>query len=285
MRVLITGKKSFVGNHLADWLENYPGQFRVDKISVKNEDEWQQQDFSVYDVMVHVAGIAHVSTDPEMAAKYYAVNRDLTEKIAKKAKEEGVKQFVFLSSIIVYDNQEVKTLHITEETMPQPTNFYGKSKLEAEERLKRLETESFKVAMIRPPMIYGKGAKGNYPKLAKFAKYFPIFPNFDNRRSMIHVDNLSEFIRLVMVNQDSGIFYPQNAEHVKTAELIAEIRKVEGKPTHLTKLFNPIINLLVNRLTVLNKVFGSLTYDMSLSEYKEDYRVHNFRQSIEVTEK
>ncbi|XJS10989.1 NAD-dependent epimerase/dehydratase family protein [Aerococcaceae bacterium WGS1372] len=284
MRILITGKNSFVGNHLATWLEKSDDNFDISKISLK-DDQWRGIDFSNFDVVVHVAGIAHVSTDPNMEEKYYKVNRDLTEEVALKAKNEGVKQFVFLSSIIVYDNQEINTLHITESTNPEPANFYGDSKLQAEERIKPLESDDFKVAIIRPPMVYGKGSKGNYPKLSKFSRVFPIFPDYNNQRSMIHIDILSEFIRLVMVNQDSGIFYPQNREYVRTTDLMVEIRKAHGKKTYLTKVFNPIIDALVNRITLLNKLFGSLTYDLELSKYSDDYQILSFEETIKETER
>src|SRR5690625_7040684 len=100
-RVLITGVNSYVGNSLAKWLEKEPQNYAIDLISLK-DGTWKDKDFSLYDVVVHVAGIAHVSRDPKMEEKYYRINRDLTIETAEKAKAEGIKQFIFLSSIIVY---------------------------------------------------------------------------------------------------------------------------------------------------------------------------------------
>src|SRR5690606_5157582 len=229
-------------------------------------------------------GIAHVSTDPKMEELYYKVNRDLTIEVAKKAKSDEVKQFIFLSSIIVYGEVKENNGIITRDTIPNPSNFYGKSKLEAEKGIESLESEHFKVAIIRPPMIYGKGSKGNYPKLAKLARITPIFPDYDNKRSMIHIDNLTEFIRLIIDNEDSGLFFPQNAEYVKTSEMVRVISEVYNKKVFLVKWFNPIIRIMKNRLELVNKMFGDLAYDKSLSHYKYNYWIRDFKSSIKATE-
>ncbi|WP_018930683.1 NAD-dependent epimerase/dehydratase family protein [Gracilibacillus lacisalsi] len=283
-RVLITGKNSYVGNSFEKWVtDNYPEEFQIDKISLRT-DEWKSVDFSIYDVVLHVAGIAHVSTDPSLREKYYRINRDLTMEIATKANLEGVKQFIFLSSIIVYGDSINNTGVIRERTIPKPSNYYGDSKLQAENGLKDLESKSFKIVIIRPPMIYGKNSKGNYPRLAKFATMSPVFPNFYNRRSMLHIDNLSEFIKLMIQNKECGLFFPQNKDYVQTSNMVEEIAKAHNKTIKTTKIFNPIINLLRNRLVLINKVFGDLYYERDLSNYKEDYIVHDLRSSIASTE-
>lgn len=193
--------------------------------------EWKEHDFSIYDVVLHVAGIAHVSTDPSKEQQYYKVNRDLAIEVAEKAKQEHVKQFIFTSSIIVYgDGSHINKKRIIDKnTKPQPSNFYGNSKLQAEKGISLLESDDFKVVIIRPPMIYGKGSKGNYPKLASYARKLPIFPDIDNERSMLHIDNLCEFIRLIIKNEERGFFFPQNIEYVKTSELVKRIADVYGK--------------------------------------------------------
>ena len=280
MKILVTGKNSFVGNAFKEWLDNYAAQYLIDKISMK-EDKWKNYDFSTYDSLLHVAGIAHVSTDPKMKETYLEINRDLTIEVAKKAKKAGIKQFIFMSSIIVYGNRQNV---IDDKTIPQPSNFYGKSKLQAEEGLKSLESSDFKIAIIRPPMIYGKGSKGNYPKLAKAARVLPVFPNIDNHRSMIHIDNLSEFIRLIIKNKENGLFFPQNEHYVRTSEMVSLIAKTHGKKIRLTKLFNPIIKTLTRKVHLFDKVFGNLIYEKQLSEYKEFYQVRNLEESIRKTE-
>jgi nucleoside-diphosphate-sugar epimerase len=283
-KILITGKNSYVGKSFKSWLGNYPDKYSIDFISLR-ENSWKEEDFSVYDVVLHVAGIAHVSTDPKMEDIYYKVNRDLTIETAEKAKAEGVKQFIFMSSIIVYGDSSSEQRVIDKNTKPTPSNFYGNSKLQAEEGIKSLNSENFRIAIIRPPMIYGKNSKGNYPKLAKAAQILPLFPDVDNKRSMLHIDNLSEFIRLIVDHEESGLFFPQNKEYVSTSEMVKVIAGFHSKNIKLTKMFNPILNLIGIKFGIVNKVFGNLVYEKSISLYKENYQVRDFRKTIELTEK
>ena len=287
-QVLITGKNSYVGNSLEKWLLKNPDKYEVTKISVRDEN-WQKHDFSKYDVVFQVAGIAHSDTgnaSQKIKQMYYDVNTDLTISIAKKAKASGIKQLIFMSSMIVYgDSAPIgQRKMITKETVPHPANFYGDSKIQAEIGIKVLNDADFSVAIIRPPMIYGKGSKGNYPILSKVAQKFPIFPDIDNERSMLHIDNLCEFTRLIIENQDSGTFFPQNSKYVKTSEMVKVIAKAHGKHIVLTKTLNPFIKMMSQKIGIANKVFGNLSYDMSMSDYKEDYRVVNFDKSIHLTE-
>jgi nucleoside-diphosphate-sugar epimerase len=283
-KILITGTNSYVGKSLEKWLVNYPDRYSIDSISLR-DDSWKEKDFSEYDVVFHVAGIAHVSSDPKMEELYYKVNRDLTIETAKKVKSEGVKQFIFMSSIIVYGDSSSEERVIDKNTVPTPSNFYGDSKLQAEEGIQSLDSENFRVAIIRPPMIYGKGSKGNYPKLAKAAQKLPLFPDVDNKRSMLHIDNLCEFIRLIIEHEDSGLFFPQNREYVKTCEMAKIIAEIHGKKIKLTKVFNPILYLMGLKLGIINKVFGNLVYEKSMSIYKENYQIRNLQKTIELTEK
>ncbi|WP_415065001.1 NAD-dependent epimerase/dehydratase family protein [Lacrimispora sp.] len=283
-KVLITGKDSYIGNSLENWLMKKPDTYKIDTVDMKG-DFWRKKDFSQYDVIFHVAGIAHISSEPKMEDLYYRVNRDLVIDTAKKAKREGVKQFIFMSSIIVYgDGSNCKRV-IDRNTVPVPSNFYGNSKLQAEEGIKSLEDESFKIVVIRPPMIYGKNSKGNYPRLAKLARKIPIFPDIDNERSMLHIDNLCEFIKIMIDNEESGIFFPQNKEYVRTSEMVRIIAEVHGKKIKLFKGMNWAVKMAF-RIRVVNKIFGNLVYDQSMSSYdKENYRIRDLTESIELTEK
>ncbi|MCG5102608.1 NAD-dependent epimerase/dehydratase family protein [Oceanobacillus alkalisoli] len=282
-RILITGKNSYVGNSFEMWLGNYPEEYEIEKISLR-DGSWRERDFSKFDVVLHVAGIAHVSKDPKMEELYYRVNRDLTIEVAEKSKVDGVQQFVFMSSIIVYGDGSSDRKVIDENTIPKPSNFYGNSKLQAEQGIKPLERDDFKIAIIRPPMIYGESSKGNYPKLAKAAKSLPVFPDVENERSMLHIDNLSEFIRLIIDNKESGLFFPQNKEFVKTSEMVRLIAEAHGKPIKLVKFFNPLLKVMSGRVEIIDKVFGNLVYDKSMSDYKMDYRIKSFKESIFDTE-
>lgn len=280
MKILITGKDSYIGTSFEKWVAEYNPEWKIDTVDTKSE-EWKNMSFSQYDTIFHVAGIAHVSSEPKLEELYYKVNRDLTINIAKKAKSEGASQFVFMSSIIVYGNNEKV---ITKHTIPKPKNFYGNSKLQADEGIQQLQDVNFNVVSIRPPMIYGKGSKGNYPKLAKLAQVTPVFPDIDNKRSMLHIDNLCEFIRLIIKNNEKGYFYPQNKEYTKTSDLVKVIAEVHGKKIILIKLFNPILNLIASKVGVVNKVFGNLIYEKEMSTYKEIYTIRDFKESISMTE-
>ena len=284
-RILITGKDSYIGTSFEKWVRQWPEEYPIDTLDTK--EDWQSYDFSDYDVVFHVAGIAHVDAKANMEDLYYQVNRDLTIEAAKKAKAEGVKQFIFMSSIIVYgDSSKLGEKRvITKDTIPTPTNFYGNSKLQAEQGIQPLQDEHFKVVILRPPMIYGKGSKGNYPKLARLAQKTPIFPDIENERSMLYIENLCEFIRLMIDNEARGIFFPQNKEYVKTTELVKTIAEVYGKKMRLTKVFNGLVRWGFKEVPMINKVFGSLVYEKEMSNYQDfEYCRSNFKQTIEKTE-
>lgn len=283
--ILITGANSYIGTSFEKYLKRWPNDYNIDTVDMIGG-SWRNKDFSKYDTILHVAGIAHVSTDPKMEGLYYKVNRDLTIETAKKAKKDGVKQFIFMSSIIVYgDSSSINKKHVIDKnTVPMPSNFYGKSKLQAEEGIFPLKDDKFNVVVIRPPMIFGKGSKGNYAKLSKIAQKLSVFPDIKNERSMLYIDNLCEFIRLMVVNEESGIFFPQNSDYVGTSELVKLIAESHGKHIVFTKVFNPALKLLGNFVGIVNKAFGNLVYEKSLSQYKDEYRVKDLRESVNVTE-
>lgn len=284
-KILITGENSYIGNQLENWLEKVPEEYVVVKHSVRN-DKWKEIDFSIFDVVVHVAGIAHQDKKADQEELYYKVNTELTIEIAKKAKEQGVNQFIFLSSIIVYGESsrigEKKV--ITKETKPEPINFYGNSKLLAEKGILPMQSDNFKIVILRPPMIYGKESKGNYTLLAKFAKRCPIFPDIENQRSMLHINNLSELIRLLIIEEERGEFFPQNKEYVKTSELVRNIANIHGNKIKLSTAFNPLIFRFKNKMNIVNKIFGSLVYEQEISVYKYNYQIMSFKESIRITE-
>jgi len=284
-KILITGANSFIGASFEKWCSQWANEYSVDTMDMI-DGSWKQNSFAIYDVIFHVAGIAHVSSDPKMEALYYKVNRDLTIETAQKAKSEGVKQFIFMSSIIVYgDSSSInRKCIIDRSTVPQPANFYGDSKLQAEAGILVLQDDAFNIVVLRPPMIYGKGSKGNYPKMAKLARKLPVFPDIDNQRSMLHIDNLCEFIRMMIRNSEHGQFFPQNKEYVRTSEMVKLIAAVHGKNIRLTRVLNPALKLLGRFVGQVNKAFGNLVYDKGISEYKENYCIRDFKESIKLTE-
>ena len=280
MNVLITGAGSYVGANVENWLKK-DGQFTVDSVDTFG-DNWKKADYSQYDVVYHVAGIAHVNADPKMEPLYYKVNRDLTIEIARHAKEAGVKQFIFMSSQIVFhESQSLKSEVLTKDTIPNPNGFYGDSKLQAENGLKELECDTFKVCILRPPMIYGPNSKGNFPRLAKLATKTPIFPAWHNKRSMLFIDNLGEFVKQAILRQLSGTFYPQNRELADTVEIIRFFAKKAGHKVWITKLLNPFVWLGSFVLQPINKMFATYYYDPSMSQMDFDYQLVSFEDSLE----
>ena len=284
-KILITGANSFVGISFENWLKQWPDGYQVETVDMIG-DGWKVKDFSGYDTVFHVAGIAHVTSDPKLEPLYNKVNRDLTIETATKAKADGVNQFIFMSSIIVYGESSSinKKRVINRSTVPNSANVYGNSKLQAESGINTLQDDHFNVVVLRPPMIYGRGSKGNYPKLSKFARKLPFFPDFENERSMLHIDNLCEFIRLMIDNNEQGVFFPQNKDYVKTTEMVRLIAETHGRKIRLTKVFNPLLRLLGHFVDIVNKVFGNLVYDQSISDYKVNYRVRDLKQSIIASE-
>ncbi len=288
-RILITGANSYIGVSFENYIKNnYQGEYSVDTVDMI-DGTWRQKDFSEYDAVFHVAGLAHADVghvSDERKAFYYKINTDLTVETAQKAKGDGVKQFIFMSSAIVYGESAPigQSKVITKDTKPSPANFYGDSKLQAEKGILPLQSGDFNVIVLRPPMIYGKNSKGNYPTLAKFAKKLPLFPYVKNERSMLYVENLCEFVRLMIENNEQGIFYPQNAEYSNTTELVKMIAKVHGKKIWTPKGFGWMLKIMSHMTGLVNKAFGSMSYDMGISEYKQNYRVCGLEESIERTE-
>lgn len=292
-RVLITGANSYIGTSFEKYAAgNYADDLQVDTIDMMG-DEWRKEDFGKYDIVYHVAGIAHNyvgKVSEEVKQGYYAVNTELAIETAKKAKREGVKQFVFMSSIIVYGDSAPygKKKMITKDTIPQPSNFYGDSKWQADKGIRELDDDNFMVTVIRPPMIYGKGSKGNYPTLSKMAKKMPIFPSVTNERSMLYIDNLCEFLCQVMVQNKGGVFWPQNSEYTRTAEMVQQIADVIGHKMLISKFFNFAV-LIASKMPgkigdLTNKAFGNMTYDKEMSRYDFQYQKVDFRTSIKKTE-
>ena len=287
-KILITGANSYIGTSFEKYMAQWPDQYQVDTVDMI-DGSWREKSFAGYDAIFHVAGIAHSDTghvSEERKAFYYKINTDLTVETAQKAKAEGVGQFIFMSSAIVYgDSAPIgKEKIITADTPTDPANFYGDSKVQAEKGILPLNDASFKVVVLRPPMIYGPQSKGNYPILAKLAQKLPIFPAAQNQRSMLFVENLAEFIRLIIENKESGIFHPQNSEYSNTAELVKLIAAAHGKKILLIKGFGWALKLLSRCTGLVNKAFGSLSYDPSISAYKQNYCICSLEESIRKTE-
>ena len=245
-----------------------------------------------------MAGIAHADVgkvSEEIKSKYYEVNTGLAVEAAEKAKREGVKTFIFMSSMIVYGDSAPygQRKVIDETTVPKPANFYGDSKFQADVAVRELADDTYKVLVLRPPMIYGKDSKGNYRTLAKLAKKLPIFPDVDNERSMLYIENLCEFLCQVMLlkpyHRNSVVLLPQNVEWTKTSDMVKMISKASEKKIAELKCFAPAVwigSKMPGKIGgLVNKAFGNSCYAHELSLYKGvKYKKDTFIESIFRTE-
>ena len=297
-RILITGENSYIGTNFERWaLKKYPDEFIIDTMDLKNDPAWREKSFSGYDCVFHVAGIAHVDIGglgPDEEKLYYSVNRDLAIETAEKAKRDGVKQFVFMSSMIIYGNADFVKARVTKDSPPHPESAYGDSKWQADKGIRALADENFTVTVLRPPMIYGKDSKGNYPRLAYFSRRLWIFPNVKNERSMLFIYNLCEFVCQVIIRERGGIFWPQNAEYTCTSEMVREIAKITGHKIFISKIFNfgvwfayhvPGNGKAPRRLRDLaRKAFLNMAYEQDMSVYDFEYRLYDLKTSLRITE-
>lgn len=284
INVVITGKDSYIGTQFIKHVENR-AEYNVQEIDL-HFDKWQGYSFKGVDVVIHLAAIVHVKAGVIAEKEYLKVNRDLAIEVAKKAKMDGVKQFVFMSTMGVYGGcyKLGEDAIIYDSTAPNPITAYAKSKLAAEHELNNIKSEHFKVAVLRPPMVYGPNAIGNYASLAKLAKLTPIFPQNTGERSMIFVGNLCEFIMLVIDNEEEGTFFPQNKSYVNVTDMVLCVAKAHNRRIMTMSGFNSLIGLISSHSNLFNKVFGTLVYAKSLSKYKFDYNIYDFHSSINISE-
>jgi UDP-glucose 4-epimerase len=255
-KVLITGANSYVGTNVERWLMREPDKYQVDTIDMI-DGSWREKDFSGYDVVFHVAGIAHVKETRRNRDLFFKVNRDLAIEVSEVSKKAGVSHFIFLSSMSVYG---LDTGIITRETVPKPKSSYGKSKFQADEEIRKLVSDNFKIAILRPPMIYGKGCKGNFQKLVKLVKILPVFPKVDNQRSMIYIESLCVFVKKVVDEEVNGIFLPQNSVYMNTTLMAGWIADVFGKKVNMSHILGYGIKILMPFSESIRKAFGDLIY-------------------------
>lgn len=282
MNILIVGKDSYIGESLYTWIEKYSDKYDVDIISPING-AWKKADFSKYDTVVNLAGIAHIKNiTEEMKDLFYSVNRDLSIEIASYAKNNGVKHFIIFSSMNVYgDYCEC----INDRNAENPTSFYGDSKLQGDIGIRKLEDNSFAVSYIRPPFVYGKNCTGNYNTISRIARKTPIFPTYKNKKSMIYIDNLCEFVRMTIDEKLVGVLTPQNKELVSTYELVREIARWHNKRILFTGLFNWTIKPAIRLTKTFRRAFANDCYVLNISNYwNYKYCVVSFEESIKRTE-
>lgn len=286
MRFLITGKGSYVGTHIKQWLEKTEENI-VDELDMLDA-KWKDYDFIPYDTVIHVAAIVHRKNDNVTWNSYYEVNTKLAISVALKAKLSGVKQFIFFSTMAVY-GQNKKLPHgniINKNTQLRPYTFYGRSKLEAELQIQKLNSEEFLVSIVRPPNIYGAGCPGNYIEVfINLVKLLPVFPKIyeDCKQGFLYIDNLCEYIRLLVIKREAGIFCPQDGAGISTYDLISMIGKAMNKKIIFLGILGKAVKLFES-LTVIKKLYGGISYDKNLTEYPiTNYNVVDFEKAIKRT--
>ncbi len=279
-RVLIAGEGSYIGTRIAAWLGRSPERFAATALDMRG-DGWRAFDFAGFDAVVLVAGIAHLRETKENEPLYDAVNHRLAVAVAESAKAAGVSQFVFFSSMSVYGRT---TGRITADTPARPSSAYGRSKLAAEAGLTALAGEGFRVATLRPPMIYGPGCRGNYPRLSALVQRLPVFPRVQNERSMLYIDTLCAFVERLLDSGEGGLFFPQNPDYVRTDALAAAIAAAHGRRLWQPRGLGWLLRLLAPRVPTLGKVFGTLTYDRAMSAAFADTAALPFAETIRRTE-
>lgn len=287
MRIIITGLRGYVSNSLRRWLiYNGYNASEVSLLSLKGN-SWYRTILRGVDVIVHCAALVHQNKSDLPIEEYESINTKLTTELAKKAKEEGVNQFIFMSTKGVY-GQKKDCFHeviIDENTQETPFKKYGISKYKAEQALMELQDNNFMVAIIRAPFIYGKGCHGNYQFLKNMVLKYRFVPKIASKISFLYIDNLCELIRQIIEQQRDGLFMPQNLPVHSSSEMALMIAQYNHKRVLYTSILNPIIRVSSLFVKRINSAFGSSYYSEKCSRIDGiDYQVVGFEESIKITE-
>lgn len=271
--LMITGASGFIGSN---FIERYKDKYNIipmDLLKVKPE----EIDFNGVDAVLHLAALVH-QMQGAPREKYFEVNTELTKRVAEEAKKQGVKHFVFYSTVKVYGYDGDLYNHsmiLNEESECNPINDpYGESKWEAEKILRNLENDNFKVGIIRPPMVYGKGVKGNMESLINLIKLLPILPfNYDkNRRSLVNIENLMYLTTLVIDKEAQGIFLPLDEKNISLKEIVEGIESAYNLKRINIPMIQPIFWLLIKvKPNIMVRLFGTLQFDNKITREKLGY--------------
>jgi UDP-glucose 4-epimerase len=290
MKVIIAGQHSYVGTHVHEWLSEKHGWdvSEIDMIS----DSWKHQVdlFRGVDAVIHVAAIVHRPKEEITWEEYHKVNTLLPLEVAQKAKNHGVRHFIFISTMGVYKGEKKlpTSFVISSNTPLESTSHYGRSKLEAEERLKQLRSDDFKVSIVRPPNIYGVGCPGNYiRKFVQLADMLPVFPDAftQSRQGFLYIDNLSELLYQILATETTGCFTPQDDAGISTVELLRLIARVRHRKVHFSKLLGWGVSGL-SWLPIVKKLYGGIAFAPEiLDQHNLKYHVVSFKEGMGLTVK
>lgn len=277
-RVLITGANSYVGTNVEKWLMKEPENFYVETLDMRDPN-WKNFDFSKFDVVFHVAGIAHKKIKRKDSKIYYEVNTELTKECGERAISQGVKHFIFMSTMAVYNDKEV---NINKNTIPNPQNDYGRSKLDAEKALSNIYESSI-LSILRPPIIYGPYSPGNFMKLNKLATKFRVFPNIENKKSMLYIVNFCIQVKKIIEREENGILHLQNLEYVSTTKLVKLLAKEAHNKVYTTSILNIFIKCMCKYNKTFRKLFSDHYYDKEIVYSNAQNDLIDFNRSIYQT--
>jgi len=284
MKILITGQNGFIGKALFDLLERQGqeviGAVRIEQQAHKNKNifpvgdvnsktNWLEM-LSDIDVVIHLANRAHVLNDHEKdpLAVFREVNVEGTAQLARQAAKSGVKRFIFVSSIKVNgERTDVKPFSASDK--PNPQDPYAVSKLEAEDVLRKISTQSsMEFVIIRPPLVYGEGVKGNFERLTRLIESGMPLPlaSLTNKRSLISLENLVQLLSKctfypAVANQ---ILLVSDGSDVSTPQLIKKIAHSIDKPARLFRFPPRLLNLvgiLTGQRHIIRRLSESLQID------------------------
>ena len=283
MRILIIGKNSYIGTHIKKYLQKY--NMLVDEFDVEHE-TLEKLELSHYQTIIHVAAIVH-RKDIQDWNVYKKINVDLPIEVARLSKNSGVKQFIFLSSMAVYGVEKNlnKCCIINENTEYSPSTMYGKSKLDAEIGLLKMQDEKFAVSIVRPANVYGKDCRGNYIKMfCRITKIFPILPDVyrNIKQGFLYIDNLCELVRLLIKNVTTGVFPAQDKEMISSIELMEKISNVLKLKKSNSKIVGYIFYLF--KIAPVVKLFGGVVYQEEYCKFSfGDYQIVSFDDGLKKT--
>jgi nucleoside-diphosphate-sugar epimerase len=283
MKILITGKNGFIGEALFTLLQQQNhqvrGTVRNERQENKNQNivaigdiglatDWKSA-LSDIEVVIHLANRAHILNEKvrDSLSIFREVNVEGTIQLAKQAVESGVKRFIFVSSIKV-NGENTSQYPFTESDRPNPRDPYAVSKLEAEIALREIaQKSSMEIVIIRPPLVYGQGVKGNYQRLVCLVEWgVPLpFSSIKNKRSLISLDNLIQFLAEAVAHPSvvNQTLLVADKKDLSTPELIEKIAASIGKPA---RLFPFPIKLLkaLGKLTGQSEIINRLTESLQI---------------------
>jgi UDP-glucose 4-epimerase len=280
--VLVTGASGFVGGHVAPLLqqEGWAVRRAVRKRSGLGDEvvvgslgpttDWSAALADV-DAVIHLAARVHHQHEEHAVKVYRDVNIDGTLHLARSAVSNGVRQFIFVSTVLVHGRSNDGRAPFSENDILTPRGLYGMSKAAAEAGLRNIaEEDGMCVTVIRPPLVYGSGAKGNFAMLARAVKLgVPLpFAGINNYRAFLSVQNLASFIsfRLQRTDKNFDVFLVADQEQVSTPDFIERLALAAGTKSRLFSMPTPFLSALLRmsgRQETRDSLMGSLVLDAS----------------------